>query len=325
MSLPFTPGQDVVGTLVSLPKSNTSSTALPALEIGQTVMSPINNAFAEYAVAPWWKVAPIPKGVEPKLGVPAATTALTMAYLVKESYEVKKGDWILVRAAAGGVGLLLCQVSIHSLMWIEVEPVQICAYKGANVIATVSTPEKADLAKQNGAHHVLLTTTPSAENVKAIQDLTDGKGVHAVYDGVGKDTFDEDFEVVRSRGTLVMYGNASVRPFQFSGSVSILIRKGAPAEFSVLRLSPKSLKITRPTLGAFIGNPEDFAAYAQEVLDWMKDGHLNVSFDLRQDRGTNAQFTIHKEYPFTAEGVSQSQIDISSRGTVGKLLIKVSD
>jgi NADPH2:quinone reductase len=111
MTLPFTPGQDIVGTIVSLPKSQTTSTALPALEIGQTVMSPINNAFAEYAVAPWWKVAPIPKGVEPKFGVPATTTALTMAYLVKESYEVKKGDWVLVRAAAGGVGLLLCQVS----------------------------------------------------------------------------------------------------------------------------------------------------------------------------------------------------------------------
>jgi NADPH2:quinone reductase len=111
MKLPFTPGQDIVGTIVQLPKSKTTSTALPALELGQTVMSPINNAFAEYAVAPWWKVAPIPKGVEPKYGVPATTTALTMAYLVKESYEVKKGDWVLVRAAAGGVGLLLCQVS----------------------------------------------------------------------------------------------------------------------------------------------------------------------------------------------------------------------
>jgi NADPH2:quinone reductase len=111
MNLPFTPGQDIVGTIVQLPKSKTTSTALPALELGQTVMSPINNAFAEYAVAPWWKVAPIPKGVEPKYGVPATTTALTMAYLVKESYEVKKGDWVLVRAAAGGVGLLLCQVS----------------------------------------------------------------------------------------------------------------------------------------------------------------------------------------------------------------------
>ena len=111
MTLPFTPGQDIVGTIVSLPKSKPSSTALPALELGQTVMSPIGSAFAEYAVAPWWKVAPIPKGVEPKFGVPATTTALTMAYLVKESYEVKKGDWVLVRAAAGGVGLLLCQVS----------------------------------------------------------------------------------------------------------------------------------------------------------------------------------------------------------------------
>ena len=116
MNLPFTPGQDIVGTIVQLPKSKTTSTVLPVLELGQTVMSPINNAFAEYAVAPWWKVAPIPKGVEPKYGVPATTTALTMAYLVKESYEVKKGDWVLVRAAAGGVGLLLCQVSPFSFI-----------------------------------------------------------------------------------------------------------------------------------------------------------------------------------------------------------------
>lgn len=111
MTLPFTPGQDIVGTIVTLPKTKpTQSTSLPALELGQIVMSPVGSAFAEYAVAPWWKVAPIPKGVEPKFGVPATTTALTMAYLVKESYEVKKGDWVLIRAAAGGVGLLLCQV-----------------------------------------------------------------------------------------------------------------------------------------------------------------------------------------------------------------------
>lgn len=87
---------------------------------------------------------------------------------------------------------------------------KICKHKGANVIATTSTKEKAELAKENGAHHVLLTTASSEENVKAIKDLTGGKGVHVVYDGVGKDTFDEDFEVVRPKGTLVMYGNASV-------------------------------------------------------------------------------------------------------------------
>jgi NADPH2:quinone reductase len=138
------------------------------------------------------------------------------------------------------------------------------------------------LAKQNGAHHVLLTTDSSADNVKKILDLTDGKGVHAVYDGVGKDTFDEDFEVVRSRGTLVMYGNASVC-LSFSSSVQSPRRRaqadkqGAPAEFSVLRLSSKSLKITRPTLGAFISTPEDFASYSKEVLDWIKDGHLKVN------------------------------------------------
>lgn len=120
-----------------------------------------------------------------------------------------------------------------------------------------------------------MTTDPSEQNVKTILDLTDGKGVHAVYDGVGKDTFDEDFEVVRSRGTLVMYGNASVSYLPSFWKCADIVQ-GAPAEFPVLRLSPKSLKITRPTLGAFISTPEDFAAYSKEVLDWIKDGHLKV-------------------------------------------------
>lgn len=93
------------------------------------------------------------------------------------------------------------------------------------MIATTSTQEKADLAKENGAHHVLLTTTSSEENIKTIKDLTDGKGVHVVYDGVGKDTFDEDFEVVRPKGTLVMYGNASVSSSMQLVSWSGIIRR----------------------------------------------------------------------------------------------------
>ncbi|GFZ46360.1 hypothetical protein JCM24511_04607 [Saitozyma sp. JCM 24511] len=278
--LPFTAGQDAVGTLVSLPKVSMAHTSLPPLQIGQHVLTCQGSAFAEYMVAPWWQVAPIPDGIDLKEGVAMTTTLFTAMYLIRESYEVKKGDWILVRAAAGGVGLLLCQLG---------------KYFGANVIGTVSTPEKAALAKSNGADHILLTSSPSSENVSTILSLTGGKGVHAVYDGVGKDTWEEDFEVVRPKATIVTFGNAS----------------GPVPPFAPLKLSPKALKVTRPTLGPFIAEPEDFARYAKEIFDIVQKGGL--------------KFSIHKVYPFSAEGVAQSQMDIASRTTTGKLLIHVSD
>jgi NADPH2:quinone reductase len=140
-------------------------------------------------------------------------------------------------------------------------PLQLGKYFGANVIGTVSTPEKAALAKSNGADHILLTSSPSSENVSAILSLTGGKGVHAVYDGVGKDTWEEDFEVVRPKATIVTFGNAS----------------GPVPPFAPLKLSPKALKVTRPTLGPFIAEPEDFARYAKEIFEIVQKGGLKVS------------------------------------------------
>lgn len=110
--LPYTVGQDAVGTIVSLPSVSTTSTSLPALQVGHKVFTPAAGSFAEYMVAPWWKVASIPEGMDEKDGVGMGTIGLTAMTLVKESYEVKKGDWVLVRAAAGGVGLVLCQVGV---------------------------------------------------------------------------------------------------------------------------------------------------------------------------------------------------------------------
>lgn len=109
--MPFTAGQDAIGSIVSLPKASVPRTSLPSLELGQTVLTCEGSAFAEYMVAPWHKVAALPSTMDRKTAVCATTTAFTAMYLVKESYEVKKGDWVLIRAAAGGVGLLLCQVS----------------------------------------------------------------------------------------------------------------------------------------------------------------------------------------------------------------------
>jgi len=275
--LPFTLGQDAVGILVQLP-SGITPTSLPALKLGQRVLAPAGASFAEYVVNPWWKVAPLPEYIEPKEAVALATTGFTAMTLVKEAYEVKKGDWVLVRAAAGGVGILLCQL---------------CKSIGAHVIGTTSSAEKAEVAKANGADVVLLSTDSSEANVSKILELT-GLGVHVAYDGVGKDTWEEDFLVVRPKGMIVTYGNSS----------------GPVPPFAPLKLGPKSLKVTRPRMDPFISTPEEFAYYANEIFDTYKKGGLKV--------------TIGKEYPFTAEGVAQTQIDITSRGTIGKLVIHVS-
>ncbi|BEI93233.1 uncharacterized protein CcaverHIS019_0508610 [Cutaneotrichosporon cavernicola] len=278
LDLPFFQGQDVVGTIVQLPKAAHQATELGELKLGQRVWSPVGASFAEYAAATWWKVAPLPDGVDPRDGVSMCTVALTAMALVRYSYAVKKGDYILVRAAAGGVGLVLCQLG---------------KYLGAHVIATTSTEAKAKLAKENGAEAVLLTTASSEDNVKEILRLSEGRGVHAVFDGVGADTWEENFKVVRTNATIVTFGNAS----------------GPVPPFSPLKLSPKCLKVTRPTLFPFIANPEDFATLAKDMTDIVAAGGI--------------KFAVHKEYPFTEEGVQQTQIDITGRGTTGKLLIHV--
>lgn len=208
-----------------------------------------------------------------------STVTITALTLLREAYPVQKGDYVLVRAAAGGVGLVL---------------VQLAKAFGAHVVGTVSTAEKAQQAREAGADLVLLSTAPSEENVAKIVEWSEGKGVHGVYDGIGKDTWEEDFLVVRPKATIVTYGNAS----------------GPVPPFSPLKLTPKVLKVTRPSLFPFIDNPEDFARYAREAVTLAEQGKV--------------KFAVHKVYPFSAEGVKQSQIDISSRGTTGKLLIQVS-
>ncbi|KAK1924668.1 hypothetical protein DB88DRAFT_486367 [Papiliotrema laurentii] len=278
--LPYIVGQDAVGTLVSLPSNYTppANTSLPPLKVGAKVLTTVGNSHAEYVVAPVSKVAPLPEGIDEKDAVGLTTTAFTAIGLVEDSYKVKKGDWVLVRAASGGVGTLLVQLAAHA---------------GANVIGTVSSEAKVDLAKQNGAHHVLLTSTPAKENNAKILELTGGLGVHVVYDGVGKDTWEENFEVIRRKGTIVTFGNAS----------------GPPPEFSPLKLSAKSLKVTRPTLHSQIATQEEFVDAAEKIFDAYQKGALKI--------------TIHKVYGFSAEEVAQAQTDIASRSTIGKLVIKV--
>ncbi|WVQ98535.1 hypothetical protein IAU59_005661 [Kwoniella sp. CBS 9459] len=283
-SYPYTIGQDAVGTIVSLPPSySSSSSSSPNLKVGQKVYTTSSNAFAEYLVTPVDRVAVLPDDLKPedaKDGVSMATQGLTALYLVKESYPIRKGDWVLIRAAAGGVGLILTQLAKHF---------------GANVIGTVSSSQKAEIVKQNGVDHVLLTTDSSETNVKKVLELTGGEGVHAVYDSVGKDTWDEDFEVIRRKGTVVSYGNAS----------------GAVPAFTLAKIVPKAAKITRPTLPAIVKTQEEWTEYTDELTDLTRKGVT--------------KYAVHKVYDFSEEGVRQAQVDIEGRGTSGKLLIHVSD
>ncbi|WRT66914.1 uncharacterized protein IL334_003879 [Kwoniella shivajii] len=271
VTYPYTVGSDAVGTLISAPKD------YPIKE-GSKVFTTAGKAFAEYLVAPTDRVAVLPDDIDPKDGVSLGVQGLTALYLLKESYQVKKGDWVLIRAAAGGVGLIF---------------IQIAKYLGVNVIGTVSSESKAELVKKNGADHVLLSTDSSESNIKKILDITGGEGVHAVYDGVGKDTWDENFEIIRRKGTIVTFGNAS----------------GPPPAFSPLKLSAKALKVTRPTLHAVVKTQEEWDEYTSELIDISKKGNIN--------------YAVHKVYDFTAEDVAQAQRDISGRGTTGKLLIKI--
>ncbi|KAJ3558781.1 hypothetical protein NM688_g722 [Phlebia brevispora] len=167
--------------------------------------------------------------------------------------------------------------------------------RGATVIGTTSTPEKAELARSYGADHIILYTKENA--VERVKELTNGEGVHAVFDGVGKDTFLADFDLLRRKGTLVVVGNAS----------------GPPDPVSPLKLSAKNLKLVRPRMGTYIATPEEAHHYTQEFFKAVQSG-------LFKPRIVNV-------YPFTADGVRDAQKEITTPGgkLAGKILIKIAD
>lgn len=149
------------------------------------------SAYAEYTVVPAAKVHTVPSEIAPGIAAAAILQGLTALTLIREAYHVQRDDWILVHAAAGGVGLWLCQL---------------LRVVGAKVIATASSEEKLKLAKENGA--LVGINNKEEDIVKRVLEITGGEGVHATFDSVGKDTFDGDLEVVRRKGTVVSFGNA---------------------------------------------------------------------------------------------------------------------
>ncbi|BGP44121.1 NADPH:quinone reductase [Rhodotorula kratochvilovae] len=279
-ALPYILGNESAGTVVALGAGVSAESH--GYSVGDRVAAyTAGGSFAEYALAAADKVIKLPEGFSTKDAATVVTQGLTALTFVKEAHEVKPGQFILVQAAAGGLGLLL---------------VQLAKRFGATVIGTTSTAEKAEIAKKAGADHVVLYGE-GRDVVGEVYKITGGegidRGVHGVFDGVGKDTFDVDFDLLRRKGTLVTLGNAS----------------GAVPPFAPLKLGPKNLKVCRPVLNQYVHTREEFQTYAKELFELVQQGAL--------------QLAVHGEYPLTTEGIRQTQIDITSRKTSGKLLVKV--
>jgi NADPH2:quinone reductase len=207
----------------------------------------ITGAYAEYEAIPSDRLVHVPAGITDQQAAAALLQGMTAHYLTRSTYPLKPGDIALIHAAAGGVGLLL---------------VQMAKALGARVIGTVSTEEKAKLAREAGADDVIFYTTQDFE--VETKRLTDGKGVHVIYDGVGKTTFDQDLNVLRPRGYLALFGASS----------------GPVPPFDLNRLAQKgSLFVTRPTLVHHMASHEELQQRAGDVLNMIASGKLKMRIE----------------------------------------------
>ena len=242
VTLPFVPGMEGAGEVLAV-GPNVSEVA-----VGDRVayaMTP--GSYAEQSVVPAAKLVRIPEGVSTKLAAAVMLQGMTAHYLSHSTYPLKEGDACLVHAAAGGVGLLL---------------VQMAKMRGARVFGTVSTEEKAELARGAGADEVIRYTEEDFE--EAIKDLTNGKGVQVVYDSVGKTTFEKSLNCLEPRGLLALFGQSSGPVGGFDPQV--LNAKG-------------SLYLTRPSLGHYVQDRDELLWRAGDVLRWVGEGKLDVRVD----------------------------------------------
>lgn len=264
--VPYTPGIEGAGTVVEVGEG------VEAPRVGDRVASvTFAGSYAQFAVAAADRLVPVPDDIGDDVAAAVLLQGMTAHYLLRDSYAVRPGDTVLVHAAAGGMGLLLTQLATTF---------------GARVIGTASTPEKAELARQAGAAEVI----GYADVPARVRELTGGEGVAAVYDGVGRDTFDGSLASLRPHGILVLYGYAS----------------GPVPPFDLNRLQTGgSLFVTRPTLAHFVATRQELARRAGDVFGWVADGSLRV--------------TIGGRYPLAE--ARRAHEDLQARRTTGKLLL----
>ncbi|HWW14942.1 MAG TPA: quinone oxidoreductase [Candidatus Dormibacteraeota bacterium] len=266
--LPITLGQEGAGVVTAVGGD------VKSVKVGDRVAwTAVHGSYAEFAAVPADKLVPIPQGVSDHQAAAAMLQGMTAHYLSHDTYPLKRGETALVHAAAGGVGLLLVQMS-HNI--------------GARVIATVSTEEKAKLAREAGADEVILYTQADFEAES--KRVTGGKGVDVVYDSVGKTTFDKGLNMLRPRGMMVLFGASS----------------GAVPPFDLIVLSQKgSLYVTRPTLFQYIATREELVARSGAVFGMMVSGKLKLR--------------IEHTYPLAE--AQRAHRDLEGRKTTGKLLL----
>ena len=254
VQFPYTLGQEAAGVVTAL------GPGVSGVAVGDLVAyTAVPGAYAEFAAVPADRLVPVPVGVTARQAAAVLLQGVTAQYLATSTYPLAAGQTCLVHAAAGGVGLLLCQIAKHL---------------GARVIGTVSNEAKAALARGAGADDVILYTQQDFE--VEVKRLTGGAGVRVVYDSVGKTTFDKSLNCLARRGMLVLFGQSSgpVPPFD----PQTLNQKG-------------SLYLTRPTLAHYVATREELLARAGQVLGWVADGSLSVHIgrDYRLAEAAEAQ------------------------------------
>jgi NADPH:quinone reductase len=249
VSLPLTLGMEGAGIIEAVGPKVKEFKKRDRVAYAQPV-----GAYAELCLRPAERLVKIPSGIDDKTAAAMMLKGMTAQYLLRRTYKLKKGDTIVVHAAAGGVGQIMCQWAKHL---------------GATVIGTVGSDEKVALAKKAGCKHVIvLTREKFAERVK---EITKGAGVPVVYDGVGKDTFMDSLDCLAPFGLMASYGNASGAVTQFNPGV--LAQKG-------------SLYLTRPTLVTYTAKREDLVKSARELFDVVKKKivkiQVNQTYPLRE-------------------------------------------
>ena len=268
LNLPFTPGVEGAGVVVEI------GSDVDYLKVGDRVVWAMAlGSYAEYALLPGEKVAKVPEEIDLKIAAASALQGMTAHYLVNSTYLIKPGDVALVHAAAGGTGNLLCQMILE---------------KGGRVIATTSNSEKEKIIRETGVTDIIRYDSQNV--LQEVKNMTEGKGVDVVYDGVGAATFDDSLASLKPRSLMVLFGAAS----------------GPVPPFDLQRLNVNgSLFITRPTLANYITNRQELEMRIGEVLKLIADGKLRIR--------------IGREYALAQ--AAEAHDDLAGRGTVGKLLL----
>jgi NADPH2:quinone reductase len=267
---PFVPGAEFAGTVDKVGAS------VEGFRVGDRVFTASGQgAYAEYALAPASLLAPLPDALPFDQAVALALQGLTAHYLATSTVALSSSLKILVHAAAGGVGQLLTQIARQ---------------RGAEVFGTVSTEEKAAVARQAGAQHIILYT--QTDFAAEVERIAGSRALDAVYDSVGKDTFEKGLNLLRPRGTMVLYG-------QSSGPVS-------PVDPQTLSRGG-SLFLTRPTLGDYLQGPGEFRQRVDDLFAWWTEGSLKV--------------IVARKFPLAEAGAAQAYLE--SRGALGKILLVV--